>query len=301
MEEKGGFHQSVPSMNDQDKVQVTLKQFVRDWSEEGAGERQTCYQPIIDEILSHFPAHTCAPHDVKVLVPGAGLGRLAFEIARRGYTCQGNEFSLFMLFASNFVLNKCRDINMYTVYPWVHQYVNNMRLGDQTKAVKFPDINPSVLPPNAQFSMTAGDFLEVYVEENEWDCVSTCFFIDCASNVVAFIEAIYKILKPGGLWINLGPLLYHFSDAPNEKSIEPTYEEVREVIDGFGFKMEKEETRVKTTYAQNPNSMLKCEYESIFFVCRKPSEESNGPAAFTGNTASALQGEDDILMQNGSR
>jgi len=46
------------------------------------------------------------PQDVRVLVPGAGLGRLAFEIARRGYTCQGNEFSLFMLFTSNFVLNK---------------------------------------------------------------------------------------------------------------------------------------------------------------------------------------------------
>lgn len=46
------------------------------------------------------------PSDVHILVPGAGLGRLAFEIAKRGYTCQGNEFSLFMLFASNFVLNK---------------------------------------------------------------------------------------------------------------------------------------------------------------------------------------------------
>lgn len=44
--------------------------------------------------------------NVKVLVPGAGLGRLAFEIASRGYSCQGNEFSLFMLIASNFVLNK---------------------------------------------------------------------------------------------------------------------------------------------------------------------------------------------------
>jgi len=44
--------------------------------------------------------------EVSVLVPGAGLGRLAFEIACLGYTCEGNEFSLFMLFASNFVLNK---------------------------------------------------------------------------------------------------------------------------------------------------------------------------------------------------
>lgn len=43
---------------------------------------------------------------MQILVPGAGLGRLAFEIAKRGYSCQGNEFSLFMLFASNFVLNK---------------------------------------------------------------------------------------------------------------------------------------------------------------------------------------------------
>jgi len=47
-----------------------------------------------------------AAEDIQILVPGAGLGRLAFEIARRGYSCQGNEFSLFMLFASNFVLNR---------------------------------------------------------------------------------------------------------------------------------------------------------------------------------------------------
>ena len=43
---------------------------------------------------------------VSILVPGAGLGRLAFELAQRGYTCQGNEFSMFMLLASNFILNQ---------------------------------------------------------------------------------------------------------------------------------------------------------------------------------------------------
>jgi hypothetical protein len=55
---------------------------------------------------------------------------------------------------------------------------------------------------------------------------------------VQFIETIYKILKPGGVWINLGPLLYHFSDLPNEESIEPSYDAIRDVILGFGFQLE---------------------------------------------------------------
>ena len=42
----------------------------------------------------------------------------------------------------------------------------------------------------------------------------------------------------GGVWINLGPLLYHYSDIPGENSIEPTYEMVREIIQGIGFSIE---------------------------------------------------------------
>ncbi|XP_033213819.1 carnosine N-methyltransferase isoform X2 [Belonocnema kinseyi] len=259
-----------PVMADQEKVQATIKQLVRDWSTEGTDERNACYQPIIDEILNQFPLDYCTASEVQVLVPGAGLGRLAYEIARRGYTCQGNEFSLFMLFASHFVLNKCREINSFKVHPWVHQYMNNLKPEHQTQAVFFPDVNPSDLPENAPFSMTAGDFLEVYKDDDHWDCVATCFFIDCANNIVQFIETIYKILKPGGVWINLGPLLYHFSDMPLEDSIEPSYEVVREVIRGFGFQLEKEETHVKSRYAQNVNSMLQYEYKSVYFVCRKP-------------------------------
>lgn len=264
-----------PVLADQEKVQATIKQLVRDWSVEGADERKACYQPIIDEISNQFPLDKCTPSQVQILVPGAGLGRLAYEIASRGYTCQGNEFSLFMLFASHFVLNKCRGINSYQVHPWVHQYMNNLKPEHQTQAVFFPDVNPSDLPENAQFSMTAGDFLEVYTEDDHWDCVATCFFIDCANNVVQFIETIYKILKPGGVWINLGPLLYHFSDILMEDSIEPSYDAVREVIQGFGFHLEKEETHVKTRYAQNVNSMLQCEYNSVYFVCRKPKRHMN--------------------------
>lgn len=36
------------------KVQITLKQFARDWSDVGAEERRQCYNPIIDEITAFY-------------------------------------------------------------------------------------------------------------------------------------------------------------------------------------------------------------------------------------------------------
>lgn len=61
---------------------------------------------------------------VSVLVPGAGLGRLAWEIARLGYTCQGNEWSFFMLFSSNFILNRyktfCHSCDSAQTYLLIH-------------------------------------------------------------------------------------------------------------------------------------------------------------------------------------
>lgn len=44
-----------PIATDLEKVQSTLKQFVRDWSSEGIEERNICYKPIIDDILKEFP------------------------------------------------------------------------------------------------------------------------------------------------------------------------------------------------------------------------------------------------------
>lgn len=36
------------------QVQVTLKQFARDWSTSGEEERQQCYAPIIREVEKYY-------------------------------------------------------------------------------------------------------------------------------------------------------------------------------------------------------------------------------------------------------
>ena len=53
-------------------------------------------------------------------------------------------------------------MNVHTLYPWIHQYCNNMSSADQIRPAQFPDVNPADMPPDANFSMAAGDFLEVY-------------------------------------------------------------------------------------------------------------------------------------------
>ena len=208
----------------------------------------------------------------KVLVPGAGLGRLAFEIAAQGFECQGNEFSLFMLFASNFVLNKTSAVDCFKIHPYLHNYCNNVESRDQLLAINFPDVDPSQLPEDARFSMAAGNFVDIYSEPNylaSQDAVVTSFFIDCAHNIVEFIQVIHGVLKKGGVWINLGPLLYHFSDQRDEDSIEPAYSTVRAVIEEMGFSFVSEEQNVAATYSQNPRSMLQYKYNCVFFTAKK--------------------------------
>ncbi len=95
------------------KVRSTLRQCVRDWSEEGAAERAACYGPLLSELERLYPDRA-ARAEVKVLVPGSGLGRLVWETAYRGFQAVGNEFSYQMLLGAFLILNCCKEKNIFT-------------------------------------------------------------------------------------------------------------------------------------------------------------------------------------------
>ncbi|KAF9105460.1 hypothetical protein BGX27_009622 [Mortierella sp. AM989] len=258
---------------DMEKVQGTIKQFVRDWSVGGKSEREAIYDPILKELTSRFAAVPQEKRgDVNILVPGSGLGRLAFDIAHAGFSAQGNEFSYYMLLASNFILNKTTQVNQFKIYPYIHSFSNIVRPEDILTEALIPDVNPREIPAGTDFSMVAGDFLEVYGLEEEnfgkWDAVVTCFFIDTAKNIVNYLETIHKILKKGGVWINAGPLLWHFENAANEISIELSLEEVIELAKDIGFRFEVQGTR-NSTYMANPHGMLKYVYECATWTAVK--------------------------------
>ena len=72
---------------------------------------------------------------------------------------------------------------------------------------------------------------------DQWDSIITCFFLDTGNNIIEYIEIIYNIMKDDGIWINFGPLLYHYAEMENECSIELSWEEVKNVIINMGFEI----------------------------------------------------------------
>ncbi|EMD36969.1 hypothetical protein CERSUDRAFT_106004 [Gelatoporia subvermispora B] len=274
----GGHGRYRPTDHDMDKLRSTLKQFVRDWSREGEAEREASYKPMKDALLEHFKDIPVEERgNLRVLVPGAGLGRLAWDVAKLGFSCQGNEFSHYMLLASYFVLNMTNEIEEHVFYPYVHSFSNLPNNAAMLRASAIPDVLPSTLPSGSNFSLVAGDFEEIYgADDNEgepeagkWDAIMTCFFIDTAKNIVNYLRIIHRILAPGGVWINLGPLLWHWeNNTTNDPSVELTLEEVKDLARKIGFIISDERT-IDATYTNNTRSMLGYMYHAAFWTATK--------------------------------
>ena len=70
-------------VEDHAKVREALKHFVRDWSDEGRRERSQAFGMVLDA-LKRLETDVGGRGKKRVLVPGAGLGRLAWEISQLG-------------------------------------------------------------------------------------------------------------------------------------------------------------------------------------------------------------------------
>lgn len=209
--------QSKATPNDLEKARSTLRQFFRDWSAEGSSEREACYGPVMKALQKEQKARS-GPK-MRVLVPGAGLGRLVFELCCAGFDTEGNEISYHQLIASSYILNHCPKAKYHTLFPWAHSFSNHKSRAFHLRSVKIPDIHPATVLDSVEdpgeMSMSASDFLLLYGDDSykdSFDVVATVFFLDTAPNVIRYIEAIKNCLRTGGLLVNIGPLLWHFEN-----------------------------------------------------------------------------------------
>ncbi|KAI0443547.1 N2227-like protein-domain-containing protein [Xylaria telfairii] len=303
----------VAKYNDLDKARSTIRQFYRDWSSEGRVERDACYGPIFQALAVEKtrkslainladPTKTFATAPFQVLVPGAGLGRLVFDLCRLGYNAEGNEISYHQLLASSYILNSCERAGQHTIYPWIHSFSNHRSRANQFTSYSIPDIHPQQTLADTTaagghigtMEMCAADFLCLYgdtAHKGAYDAVAAVFFLDTAPNLIRYLEVIQHCLRPGGVLINVGPLLWHWEshipgnhgfdgdtdyDAKNSLGIgdpgsfELTDDEVVTLVEKMGFVIENRESGITAPYVQDTQSMLQTTYRASHWIARKP-------------------------------
>ncbi|PQE13197.1 hypothetical protein CJF30_00003091 [Rutstroemia sp. NJR-2017a BBW] len=290
---------NTATSSDLEKARSTLRQLYRDWSAEGAAERESSYGPVIQALTNEQTYHPT--RKLRVLVPGAGLGRLVFDLCMLGFDVEGNEISYHQLLASAYILNFCPEKEYHTLFPWVHSFSNHKTRADHLSSVKIPDIHPGDElqnnPDAGQMSMSASDFLLLYGSRERretFDAVAAVFFLDTAPNIIRYLEVISSCLRPGGLLINMGPLLWHFENNPpgtpsstsspsppssttylpsqgiaDPGSVELTNSEVLALVQRFGFSIVTHYTDVPAPYILDRSSMLQNSYLASFWVARK--------------------------------
>ena len=235
-----------PTAEDFDKCVSTLKTIARDWSTSGIDERHA-YKPILWE-LSQIDEESRP--DINVFVPGSGLSRLAYEVAKLGFDTTANELTYHMLIPCYFILNTITK--RYTIFPFVHNFQNRMNIQDCFAEVEFPDEFPEL--SNSSFNMVGGEYTEIAIP---CEITVSCYFLDTASNIIDYIKCIQQNTQ--SMWLNVGPLLYH-----HQQSIELSFEEILLIVRQITDFNLSDQSRIRASYCADPKSMVEYAYNNIY-------------------------------------
>lgn len=131
------------------------------------------------------------------------------------------------------------------------------------KEVRSPDVSIN----SSNVLLVEGDFLSVFENSTgESDAIVTLFFIDTAKNLLDYLDVIHQLLKPGGLWINLGSSLFGASPF-----LQLSLEDLVGVNEEMGFEKwgelslpEKKLRTREVSYLFNERAYRKKLYEAHF-------------------------------------
>ncbi|KAI3558373.1 hypothetical protein CABS01_10119 [Colletotrichum abscissum] len=238
-------------------VDLTFGHLSRDWSTFGAKEREATFPPVIAGLGKHFGKNAKGK---KVLVPGCGMGRLASDIADLGYDVTANDLDFSSILAHHLLTNHTTSLHQHTIHPFVTKWTHQSNPTSRYTALTVPDHMP-----NKAVKFVEGDFLEMFPEDGQFDAVASLFFIDIGSNIIDFLSNIHRLLKPGGTWVNLGPLKYGTHTA-----LQLSAEEVLHLADLIGFDVDLSSRKnIDSLYAQQPESLLKFTYVTQYWTATK--------------------------------
>ena len=164
------------------------------WPPEADGENEQALCMVEDMLGDTEPGRT--------LVMGAGACRLAYDIHQRHPDAEIMVMDLDpVLFAAAHAVTHGESLTIREA---------NLEMGDVSQAVKEWSLAAPRGPvDDTRFHFLIADAVDPPVHPGTFDTVLTPWFIDQGpEDVRDLISTLHRMLKPGGRWVNLGPLKY---------------------------------------------------------------------------------------------
>jgi 2-polyprenyl-3-methyl-5-hydroxy-6-metoxy-1,4-benzoquinol methylase len=267
--------ESINQWDNQAAVVDAINHLARDWSVDGIHERIPTFEPILETIKEQFPDRGERKEGpVRILQPGVGVGRLPHDIARIDNTeVTSNEWSQYM----NIVYRYMETLSLpksVSWFPYIDWWSHQPTAAEHEHEVFIPDVGVNA----SSVLHVEGDFMTVFENKTaHYDVVVTLFFVDTAKNMMDYLDNINRLLKPGGIWINMGPLLYGTSP-----QMQMSLEEVINVSEKMNFEFLETDEKWGTItvpgktvrgqelgYLFNKRAMRRNLYMAQFWVAKK--------------------------------
>lgn len=244
---------------------------LRDWAWHSLGE--DTYRTYQDENRESLDAVTRVLDAAgkrsfgRVLVLGSGAGRLSWDLhltLNPQLTVALDQHPL-LIFLSDFLIKQGGSLSLFDTrklpqqgLPKIHEWV--LKCAEGTPAQR------------ESWIAVAADAWHLPFAEQSFDLVVTPWFLDItgkdAKSLMALVE---RALKPGGCWLNHGPLLY--SDTLPE-SQRYTFAELRELLALSRFHLQAE-TFSLSSYTHSPLSQRGRLEEVWTFVARSAADRQH--------------------------
>ncbi|MFO0632263.1 MAG: methyltransferase domain-containing protein [Nannocystaceae bacterium] len=223
-----------PGVPGEGSVTSYFHQVHRDWGwdAEGSQENHRALEVV---------ASVLAPPLGRTLVIGAGACRLASDLHRAGgasVTFAIDINPLPLLLASRVLTGERVPLLELPLGPIDLAHV----------CVERELVAPAALPPG--FVPLFADAFAPPFADGSFDTVVTPWFIDeVPSDLATYLPVVHRLLRPGGQWIDHGPLIYH----PNHTELPARYpsDELFALVESAGFRI-AERRMDRMVYMQSP-------------------------------------------------
>ena len=206
-------------------------------------------------------------------MPGAGIGRLAFDLAfaqdeeRTSDCCTSYPFAVEAM--DNSIVMASAAYHLFhneehtKIYPFVSDSLSNevdtqrrwdsAQIPEQSVMDQLRSLHSKQPHQRPKLSYTVGDFVTTYSspsKQGQYGSLVSVFFIDTATNIFEYILTIRHSLRLGGVWINYGPVQWH-----QNAQLHPTTNELRDMIEAAGFEVKQWEVSEKLVAYRHPDDL----------------------------------------------